>query len=579
MAQICRQSAVSFGAKIQNHLKKLIRTASYGSRYHEFRLRGKHPLRLLGTPVDPWTGSETAGLQILSGQFYFQGRTLVNPARNGGLWAQDEIWRTRALSRADQRYLHSFCWLRDVNRVPDRKATRDKTIALIRYWLEDFDHWQDLVWAPDIIGQRLFSWLAYAPLILDSHDLVYRSKLLNCLARQARHLYHVGDGGLRGRARIQAVSGLMLAGLYLPYGESWLKKARVLLNRALAEEIFADGGVSSRNPEDLYAILRELLVIRASCRAMGHEISDILGRSIHRMIVMLDMLRHGDGGLALFNGATEGKADDIAATIAFAGGSKNNTLEAVGEKSGFRRLQRGATVIIFDSGPPADIEVSQNCHAGTLSFEMSDGPRRIIVNCGSATTDSADDLYRLCRSTAAHSTVIVADRNSSEIRKDDLIGRGPTRVISRFNSPAEGPGLIEADHDGYLSRFGLIHSRTLYINETGDDVRGEDILQWGNLGQNPARKQQAATTFDVRFHLHPAVTLTRQTASDRLLLSLSGAHYWQFYCSGGQMAVAESLYLGDGVHVRGCQQIIVSGTVSDKKTVIKWSLRRRDHAS
>jgi len=554
MGQICRQSGISFGARVQNrlqkHLKKLIRTANYGSRFHEFRLRGKHPLRLLGTPNDPCIDIKDPDSKITD--------------------LPDDWGENRG--RTGQEYLHSFCWLRTLNQLTDRKAARQKAITLTRDWLKDFDRWHEMAWAADILGLRIFYWLVYAPLLLDSTDLVYRSKMLNCLARQARHLHYIGDDGLRGLKRIEAVSGLMLAGLYIPHGESWLKKALGLLDRALIGEIIADGGEVSRNPEDMLDILQYLVVIRASLRAMGHDLPARLAQAIPLMAGMLDALRHGDGALALFNGAGERTAAELDTVLSLARGDKTEISPIIGEKSGFRRLQRGATAVILDAGPPADIAVSRKCHAGTLSFEMSDGPQRIIVNCGSAKQGSGDDLYRLCRSTAAHSTLVVKDRNSSEIRKDGLIGCGPTRVTSKITLPEQGPGLVEAGHDGYLSRFGVLHRRTIYISEAGDDVRGEDILDRGKNG----RKSRQAVGYDIRFHLHPAISITRQEAPDRLLLGGPGSHYWQFHCTGGRLAVEESLYLGDGRSVQTCQQIVISGKARDEKTVIKWSLRRME---
>ncbi|PCJ63809.1 MAG: hypothetical protein COA73_04780, partial [Candidatus Hydrogenedentota bacterium] len=427
MSQIRRQSDSSFSVKVQKRLKKVMKKASYASRYHEFRLKGKHPLRLLGTPKDPWAGTVAAGAHILSGRFYCQGRILKNPQHDEGKWQAAEIWQAQGLNVVWQQNLHSFCWLRDLDRVVDRRAARVRAMELVASWLQVFDQWDVEAWAPDIMGQRIINWMAHAPLILDSNDLVYRSKLLNCLARQARHLYHTGDDGLRGLPRMQVIGGLILAGLYIPYGESWLKKGTDLLNRAVMEEILSDGGISSRNPEDQYRILRDFLMIRLSYRTMGHPIPAKLEAAIGRMTAMLKNLLHGDGRLALFNGARAQDAKDIAATIAFSEEfhqkssasdvKRPSTPTSNGEKSGFRRLEQGPTVIIQDSGPPPDVDVSQNGHAGTLSFEMSVGKPRIIVNCGrgnSLAEDAGGDIHMLSRSTAAHSTVILNDKNSSE---------------------------------------------------------------------------------------------------------------------------------------------------------------------
>ncbi len=582
MSQIHRQTDTPHSGKIQKHLKALAKRASYASRYHEYRLKGKHPLRLLGTPKDLWarTGpsiSVAAGSHILSNRFFCAGQVLKNPNHKNGEWHGDDIWHARALGLKWQEYLHSFCWLRDLNGCLDRNAARKKAQALTAHWLENYDQWHELFWSPDIIGQRIVNWMAHAPLILDSNDLIYRSKILNCLARQSRHLYYAGDKSLRGLPRMNAVMGLILAGLYIPCGDDWLKKGTFLLHQALDEEILEDGGTQSRCPEDIYHILRNFLMIRASYKAMGHDVPEKLNVAINHMAVNLKAMMHGDGRLAVFNGAAALDAQEIAATLRLAKSAKDAAQEpfkVTDEKSSYRRLQQGSVLVIIDTGPPAPVDISQHCHAGTLSFEMSVAKQRIIVNCGSARALpnlATNDLDRLARSTAAHSTIVLQDKNSSEIRPDGLIGRGPTMVESQ-QSNVDGHLLLEASHDGYMRHFGVMHHRTIYMNDTGDDVRGEDILEV----KTPLLKEELPK-FDARFHIHPDVTITRQGADDRLLLRLPTSEYWQFQCSGGRLSLEESLYLGEGNRQKKTRQIVISGqivTASESKTVIKWSLRR-----
>ena len=54
--------------------------------------------------------------------------------------------------------------------------------------------------------------------------------------------------------------------------------------------------------------------------------------------------------------------------------------------TGFQRLDAGTTTVIMDTGPPPPPNVSQDAHAGCLSFELSSGPSRIVVNCGMPST-------------------------------------------------------------------------------------------------------------------------------------------------------------------------------------------------
>jgi len=574
MSQTRRPSGSSISTNVRKRLKTAVRRANYASRYHELRLKGKHPLRLLGTPKDPWLGSVAIGSHILADRFYIDGQCLRNPDHDKGDWPGGAIWRATGLDRETMAYLHSFCWLRDLNRVVDRKAARHRAMALTDHWLRQFDRWHAVAWAPDILGRRIVNWLAHAPLILDSADLVYRSKLLNCLARQARHLYHCGDDMLRGLPRLRAIGGLVMAGLYIPYGEDWLKKGAALLTKALAAEIGPDGDISGRNPEDLYRALRDLIMIRSALRAMGHESPADLERVIPRMAAMLEKLRHGDGKLALFNGAGEQDGREIAAALEIAATIGDPAAVTDPDKSSFRRLEKGGTVVIADMAPPPAVDVSEQGHAGTLSFEMSRGKQRIIVNCGAARGrpgETEPDLSRLCRSTAAHSTVVLNDKNSSEIRKDGRLGRAPSRVSGR-QFAEQGHGLLDACHDGYLARFGLLHHRMIYLNDRGDDLRGEDILEQARGGAGKAAGL-SATRFDVRFHLHPDIIVFLQKAPTGAVLRLPNGEVWQFHSAGGDLTLGESLYLGAG-RAQKCRQIILSGQTTAAKTVIKWSLFR-----
>ena len=64
---------------------------------------------------------------------------------------------------------------------------------------------------------------------------------------------------------------------------------------------------------------------------------------------------------------------------------------------------------------------------------------------------------------------------------------------------------LEASHDGYTEKFGLLHRRHIYMDLTGNDIRGEDSLSVP-LGAGPLTSEEIP--FEVRFHLHPDVRAT-----------------------------------------------------------------------
>ena len=69
-------------------------------------------------------------------------------------------------------------------------------------------------------------------------------------------------------------------------------------------------------------------------------------------------------------------------------------------------------MLIVDCGAPPPPGVDRYAHAGTLSMELSVGRDRMIVNCG-ALPAGRPEWRDATRATAAHSTLVIADTNSS----------------------------------------------------------------------------------------------------------------------------------------------------------------------
>jgi len=50
--------------------------------------------------------------------------------------------------------------------------------------------------------------------------------------------------------------------------------------------------------------------------------------------------------------------------------------------SGYQRIDAGDTALLMDTGQPPPLALSQEAHAGCLSFELSWKTHRLVVNCG-----------------------------------------------------------------------------------------------------------------------------------------------------------------------------------------------------
>lgn len=510
------------------------------------------------TPPDPWPGRAERGLALVGGSCHFAGQTLESP---------EPLWRPAEAGGAWLRELHAFAWLRDL-RAAGSDGARRRARELTQDWLDHHARWSEPAWEPLTLARRLTHWLAQWDFFAASAEHDFRKAVLDSAAAQASHLARSLPGGLAGADLICAVKGLAIAGACLPGGERWLSRALELLTRELPRQILPDGGHIERSPSRHLATLRDLIDVKAMLHAAGRQPPVELEAAIDAMAPMLRLFLHGDGGLALFNGSTAEEALKIDLVLQRAGSRGRPRLSA--PESGFQRLQANRTLVLVDAGAPPPPGQDGLAHAGTLSFELSVGRERLVVNCGAPGAEGGPAVWTAAlRSTAAHSTLELGGRSSAEVLPVGLwsgpgLSERPTSVSCR-REEAEGSTLLEMSHDGYRAKLRTLHRRRLYLAAAGDDLRGEDRLERSD-GCSPA-------SFALRFHLHPDVQASLLQAGEAALLRLPRGAGWRFRASGGQIAIEDSVYWGEE-RSRRSQQLVVTGEAGPGTTVVKWALRR-----
>ena len=183
----------------------------------------------------------------------------------------------------------------------------------------------------------------------------------------------------------------------------------------------------------------KLLPLRQGYIARRSPPPQALLGAVDRMMPMLRLLRHGDGALALFNGMGVTAPDLVAAALAY-DDSRGQAL-ATAPHVGYQRLAAGPALVIADCGLPAAEPSPVHPHAGTLAFEFSDGPQRLVISCGSPAPDR-ESLMRAARATAAHSTLVLDDRSSARFFEHrDRFGRLLAGVTG-------GPRAVEVNRQG-----------------------------------------------------------------------------------------------------------------------------------
>mgnify|MGYP000884395369 CR=1 FL=1 len=549
------------GASLTDRLAAQFYRLTWRTPLHALRLKGRYPLKLLGVPEDPIPGDPMAGKALRAGHFLFRGLKLPT--------AQLDFANLPAPAPfAD--YIHSFAWLRDLAAAGTRQDIAPIAEKLQRRWLDAHDELiAEPAWRPDNAGWRILFWLAYAPALLSSNDHVHRSRTLNAVARTARHLDRTADSARAGVAQLVAWAAIVAAGLALPGGEPRRAFGEAGLKRAVQDCFYADGGTISRSPAaqaDAIAILSMLSRVYALQKLDPPAwVRETLGLAVPA----LTALAHGDGGLANWQGSGAMPAETVQSIVAASGVRARPLRQA--RDWGYQRMIAGRSLLLVDAAPPPVARATDAGCASTLGFEFSDGPRRIIVNCGGAALAGAlipAELALGLRTTAAHSTLTLADQNSTAILPNGKLGKGVTQVeIDRRE--ADNLSRLELSHDGYVKRHGFLHRRLLILANSGKELRGEDTLVAAGR-----KRRSDGLSFCIRFHLATDIEPTMTADGQGALLRLIGGALWQLRCAGASMRIEDSLWVDGNGRPNPTYQIELSGSVPAGGVSVGWLLKQ-----
>lgn len=550
------------GLSLIERLNYRLNRLAWRTPLHKLRLRGRVPLRLLAVPKDPIAGDRAAGEALLQGRFV-HGGTVVQ--------AEGLDFRTVGLPADFAAWLQSFAWLRDLAAATTRERGAKLAEALARKWLDAFgDEVTEPAWRADMWGRRILFWTAYAPYLLSSPDLVHRSRLLHALARGARHLDRSADKVLPGLPRILAWSGVIAAALVVQGGPSRLRSGEAGLMRALAVSLHDDGGLTSRSPSEQLALVETLAQLRAVYIAGRRDVPEWLSDALAGAASALMAATLGDEALSSWQGGNMANRRRVLAAVDGSGADVRPLRRARGW--GYQRLQAKASVLVFDAAPPPPPRALIGGCASTLAFEFSESGRRLIVNCGGvgeAKGTLPPELVHALRTTAAHSTLTLGDRNSTAIHEDGSLGKGVAEVETSRDETG-GVMRVEATHDGYVRRFGLVHERRLLLSSDGRQLSGEDRL----YAAAKRRRRGEPTAFAVRFHLAPGLEATTTADGQGALLRVRGGGVWQFRCRGGMLSTEDSLWIDGDARPHPTLQLVIAGETPPEGMTISWELAR-----
>lgn len=544
------------------------------------RLRRRALTRTLSSPIFRWryAGAGADQILIVPQELRAADPSFWSEVAHGHFGLASQIadlkgaspFRVEPPSRAWARELHGFGWLRHLAATEEEEAAaaaRD----LVLDWIAVRRAPNGIASEPEVVGRRLISWIAQAGMLLESVDARSYSAIMSSIGQQIVMLKATWRNAPDGIPRLVCLVALVLSDLAVSGHDRQLKEALDALIEELKRQILDDGGHVSRSASVLADLILDLLPLGQCFHSRGRRPPEEISASVKKSLSFLRFMRLGDGMLARFNGVSTGSPATLATVLGYSGGDLS--VPAVARASGYIRLERGDTIIVADVGSPPPLEMATEAQAGALSFEMSS--RQYLVFANGGFPGPADRSWdSAARATASHNALVLAETSSSRLVRhpqlEAMIGglpiRGPDNVFAEYGDE-DGQAVLNASHDGYLKRFGLVHSRRLSLSAGGDKLEGVDTLR-------PPKGQLRLKTdlpYAIHFHLHPDC---RCTLDERTVcrVTLPDGRFWIFSTKDASLSIEESIFYVDSAGPRPSLQIVLRGTTFGEMEV-HWSMR------
>jgi uncharacterized heparinase superfamily protein len=536
--------------------------------------RRPQPLRLLATVETPNRGDRAAGTALRAGHFLIHGVRLPI--------ASFDFSPAARHATGVERVVHGFGWLADLAAATGRADGAAVAERIAIQWLRaNATPGKGQAWDVELTGLRLLAWLVHAPLVLGRHDKGLRTQMITAIAVTASWLDKRALRQPAGFGQVAAWAGVVAAGLLLPNGKPRRLYGEAGLVTALGDMVGEDGGVLSRCPAAQLDTVRLLTDLLACYAAAAVTPPPALGVMRELLVPPLLAIRHGDGALGSWQGQGAIAAERVSAVIA-ASGVRTRPLAQTGGW-GYARVKAGDTLLQYDTAPPPRSRHARTGCASTLGFELSDGPQRIIVNCGGAALAGGQVPARIgqsLRATAAFSTLVLDNANSTAVLLHGQLGKGVEAVaFERRMIPVKGAReatRIEAAHDGYANRFGLTHQRILTLAGDGTELAGEDILV-----PSSRNGKRGKIAFAIRFHLGHGVEVQLTPERRGASLLLPDGRLWQFRF-GRDRALGDKITLNaeDSLWIDGegrphaTEQLVIEGLAMRSGGRFSWRFRK-----
>ena len=252
----------------------------------------------------------------------------------------------------------------------------------------------------------------------------------------------------------------MLFGAFYFQDEHFYQVAMKIITEQLPEQIISDGGHFELSPMYhqiiLYRILDSLNLIMKN--PWKQDLLSLLDSKAGMMLSWLRNITFQNGEVPRVNDTAIGITPGTDELFMYAQNLKIKEKNVPLNESGYRKFENEQFELFIDVGQIAPSYQPGHSHADNLQFLLNYKNQPIIVDTGISTYEKSDRRQSE-RSTLAHNTLTINEKDSSEVWGGFRVGRrARTRII------LEEDKLVVANHDGYRKE-GIIHQRSFNFSE------------------------------------------------------------------------------------------------------------------
>ncbi len=425
---------------------------------------------------------------------------------------------------------HHLVVLGRAYRLTGDRRYAEKVVEQIESWQRQCPYGRGMNWrSPLELAIRLINW-AFSLEMISPSGVWTKQQMGRLLPVVYRHLWDITRKYSRHSSAnnhlVGEAAGVFIATGYftsLKMADAWRDRARDILIREMARQVHPDGGHCELATGYHGFVLELFLLAGIVARNRGEDFPEDYWKRLERMFDFLAALTEGGAAPPMFGDCDDGYVLDlgggpdrlrglmaVGATLfnradfkAFSDGSGEPVLWLLGDAgckalaeiddlpvaleirsralpdSGYYLLQSGHVgrpdriSVAFDCGDLGYGPIAAHGHADALSFTLRAFGADVFVDPGTYDYFTYPKWRDYFRSTCAHNTIVIDEREQSETLGPFLWGRRAQARCVQWE-PAEQGGTVAGEHDGY-SRLDdpVVHRRTITL----DGKRGEIVIR------------------------------------------------------------------------------------------------------